>query len=323
MKVQVLNTITDEKQEMRKVFAKTMDELAETDPRVMYLDADLMNSLAMVPFAQKHPDNTINCGIQEANMIGVAAGLSATGMIPYVHTFATFASRRAMDQIFISGSYARLNVKILGSDPGITAAFNGGTHMPFEDMAVMRCIPEMTVIEPTDSVMLEDIIRQTKDLYGMYYIRLVRKKARQIFESGSTFDLGKGIVLKEGSDVTIIAAGILVAEALEAAEKLEACGISARVVNIFTVKPIDAELIIESAEKTGNIVTAENHNIIGGLGSAVAEVLAENAPVPLKRIGINDQFGEVGSVDYLKEKFGLTAKHIAAACNEIIKSRRL
>ncbi|MCB6992136.1 transketolase family protein [bacterium 210820-DFI.6.37] len=322
MEFKILKTIEDEKREMRNVFAAVMDEIAEEDDRVMYLDADLMNSLAMVPFAEKYRDRAINCGIQEANMIGTAAGLSAVGMIPYAHTFAAFASRRAMDQVFISGAYAKLNVKIIGSDPGITAAFNGGTHMPFEDLAVMRCIPGMTVIEPTDSVMLEDIIRKTKSLYGMYYIRLVRKKTKRIFDKGSSFDIGKGILLREGSDVTIIASGIMVAEALTAAERLRRCGISARVVNLFTIKPIDKEIIIESAKKTGRIVTAENHNIIGGLGSAVAEVLSESCPVPMKRIGVRDIFGEVGSIDYLKEKFALTAGHIESACIEIFKERK-
>lgn len=322
MAYKILETIEDEKQEMRKVFAAVMGELAEEDDRVMYLDADLMNSLAMVPFAEKYRDRAINCGIQEANMMGTAAGLSAVGMIPYAHTFAAFASRRAMDQVFISGAYAKLNVKIIGSDPGITAAFNGGTHMPFEDLAVMRCIPGMTVIEPTDSVMLEDVIRKTKDLYGMYYIRLVRKKSKQIFDKGSSFDIGKGILLREGSDVTIIVSGIMTTEALTAAEQLELCGISTRVVNIFTIKPIDREIIIESAKKTGRIVTVENHNIIGGLGSAVAEVLSENCPVSMKRIGVRDMFGEVGSIDYLKERFGLTAEHIEDACKEMIKERK-
>ena len=205
---------------------------------------DLMNSMGTRPFAEKYPERTFNCGIQEANMMGVAAGLSATGKIPYAHTFGPFATRRSMDQIFISAAYAKLNVKIIGSDPGITAAFNGGTHMPFEDMGVMRLIPEVTVIEPVDSVMLEDVIRQIKDAYGVFYVRLLRKNAISVYEKGSTFEIGKGITVKEGKDITIIASGIMVAESLKAAELLEKEGISAKVVNIFTL----SLLIVSSSE---------------------------------------------------------------------------
>lgn len=254
-------------------------------------------------------------------MMGVAAGLSATGKIPYAHTFGPFATRRSMDQIFISAAYAKLNVKIIGSDPGITAAFNGGTHMPFEDMGVMRLIPEVTVIEPVDSVMLEDVIRQIKDAYGVFYVRLLRKNAISVYEKGSTFEIGKGITVKEGKDITIIASGIMVAESLKAAELLEKEGISAKVVNIFTLKPIDSELIVECAKQTGAIVTAENHNILNGLGSAVAEVISENYPVPLGRIGSKDLFGEVGPVDYLQKRFEMTPQDIVNKVKEVLAKK--
>ena len=224
-------------------------------------------------------------------------------MIPFVHSFGCFATRRVFDQIYISAAYAKLNIRIIGSDPGVTAAFNGGTHMPLEDMGIIRGIPDVTVIEPTDSIMLEDIVRQTKDEFGVFYIRLSRKKAESIYEPESTFDIGKAVELRDGSDVTIIATGIMVAEALRAADILENEGISARVLDMFTVKPIDTAAIKKAAEETGAIVTAENHNIINGLGSAVAEALVESKPVPMERVGVKDHFGEVGSTEYLKEKF--------------------
>lgn len=301
---------------MRDTYCQTMLELAEEDHRVVMLDADLMSSMGTMPFKAKYPERTFNVGVQEANMVGVAAGMSATGLIPFAHTFGPFASRRCFDQLFLSVAYSKLNVRVIGSDPGITAAFNGGTHMPFEDLGIIRNIPEATILEPVDSAMLRDLLIQSKDIYGLVYIRLLRKNAIQIFEEGASFDIGKGVTLVEGSDVTIIASGIMVKEALDAAELLKAEGISARVVNIFTLKPIDQDLVIKCAKETGAIVTAENHNIINGLGSAVAEVLGEHMPVPLERVGVKDLFGEVGPVGYLRERFELTAEEI------VIKSKK-
>lgn len=317
----VCEKIETEAVEMRSVFAQVMEEMQARDSRLIYMDADLMNSIGMAKYWKEHPDKTINCGIQEANMIGVAAGMSATGLIPFVHTFGTFASRRAMDQVFVSAAYAKLNVRIIGSDPGITASLNGGTHMPFEDMGMMRCIPEITILEPTDSVMLADMIRQTKEKYGVFYIRLSRKKCEKIYEDGSSFEIGKAAKIRDGKDVTIFATGICVAEAVKAAKLLEKEGISAAVSNMFTIKPIDKDAIIEAAKDTGAVVTAENHNIINGLGSAVAEVLAENACVPLERIGAKDCFGEVGPVDYLRERFEMTAEDIAKAAKRAISRK--
>jgi len=255
-------------------------------------------------------------------MIGVAAGMSAVGLIPFVHTFGVFASRRVMDQVFLSAAYAKLNVRIIGSDPGVTAASNGGTHMPFEDMGMMRCIPEVTILEPTDSVMLADLMEKTKNTFGVFYIRLFRKKAAKIFEDGSKFEIGKAAKLREGKDVTIFATGICVVEAIKAANILADEGISAAVSNMFTIKPIDKEAIIEAANKTGCIVTAENHNIINGLGSAVSEVLCENICVPLERIGVHDRFGEVGDVGYLMKTFGLTANDIAEKARRAILRKK-
>ena len=307
---------------MRDVYCKTLMGLAEKDKRICALDADLMKSMGMVPFLKAYPERAFDVGVQEANMIGVAAGLSATGKIPYAHSFAPFASRRCFDQVFLSCGYAKLNVRIIGSDPGVTAAFNGGTHMPFEDLGLMRNIPGITILEPVDAAMLKDLVTQTADKYGVFYIRLLRKNAVKIYEEGSTFEMGRGITLKEGKDATIIATGILVAEALKAAESLEGEGICARVVNLFTLKPIDSELIIKCAEETGAIVTAENHNILTGLASAVAEVLVENTPVPMERIGVRDLFGEVGPQEYLMKRFGMTAEDIAAKVKKVIARKK-
>lgn len=306
---------------MRDAYCKTLMELAEKDERIVALDADLMNSMGMLPFMKAYPERTFNCGVQECDMIGIAAGLSATGKVPYAHSFGPFATRRCFDQVFISAAYAKLNVRIIGSDPGVTAAYNGGTHMPFEDIGIMRNIPTMTVIEPTDAVMLKDVIGQLANLYGVYYIRLMRKNAVKIYDEGSTFEIGKGIELRDGKGVSIIASGILVAEALEAANILKEEGISARVVNIFTIKPIDRDLIEKCARETGAIVTAENHNIINGLGSAVAEVLAETVPVPMERIGCQDEFGEVGPENYLKERFEMTAADIVKKVKRVIQRK--
>lgn len=312
-----------EDQEMRSVYCSTLMDLAGRDQRIVVLDADLMSSMGMIPFGKAYPERTFNVGIQEANMVGVAAGLSATGKIPFAHSFATFATRRCFDQIFLSCGYAKLNVRIVGSDPGVTAAYNGGTHMPFEDMGILRTVPNITILEPTDSVMLRNLVEQTANLYGVFYIRLLRKNAIKVYEEGSTFKIGKAAQLVEGSDITIIATGIMVDEALKAADFLAEEGISARVLNMFTLKPIDKEAIIKAAKETGSIVTAENHNIVNGLGSAVAEVIAENVLVPLERVGVNDQFGEVGPVDYLKEKFGLTAADIVDKARKAVARKAL
>jgi transketolase len=317
----ILSTMNNIKEDvaMRDVYCQTLIELAKKNDQIVALDADLMSSMGMIPFLEAFPERTFNCGVQEANMIGIAAGLSATGKIPYAHTFCPFATRRCYDQVFLSGAYTKSNIRIIGSDPGVTAAYNGGTHMPFEDLGIMRNIPEMTIIIPTDSIMLRNIIKQVAELFGMFYIRLLRKNAIKIYEKGSTFEIGKAIKLKEGTDVTIIANGIMVTEALNAAHMLEEKGISTRVLDMFTLKPIDKEAIIVCAKDTSAIVTAENHNIINGLGSAVAEVLVENIPIPMERVGVKDLFGEVGPADYLKERFELTASDIVKKVEKVLK----
>ena len=312
----------EDKTALRDAYVQTLMEVAEQNDRVLALDADLMLALGLGPFTKKFPARAINVGVQEANMYGVCAGLSLVGYVPYAHTFACFASRRAFDQIFMSCAYAKLNVRVVGSDPGVTAMINGGTHMAFEDIALMRAVPQMTILEPVDSVMMRDLVRQTADLYGMYYIRLMRKPQVKLYEEGSTFTIGKAVTLREGTDVTIIATGFLAWEALQAAQTLAERGIQARVLNMFTIKPIDREAIVAAAQETGAVVTAENHNAMNGLGSAVAEMLVETCPVPMERIGVFEQFGEVGPLDYLKEHFGMTAAHIAEKAVKVINRKK-
>lgn len=321
MNIKILKERKKEDVMMRDVYARTLMEMAGQDERVVALDADLMNSMGMKAFQKAFPDRTFNCGVQEANMVGVAAGLSATGKVPFAHTFGPFATRRCCDQIFVSAAYAKLNVRIVGSDPGITAAFNGGTHMPFEDMGIMRGIPGMTVLEPVDNAMLKNLLTQVKDLYGVFFIRLLRKEPVGIYGEGSEFEIGKGIILKDGKDLTIFTSGVLVHDTLNAAEALEAKGISARVANIFTWKPIDRELIARCALETGAVVTVENHNIINGLGSAVAEVLGETHPVPMERVGSIDRFGEVGPQDYLQKAFDMMPDNIVDKVEAVLKRK--
>jgi transketolase len=321
MSVRIKSTLLAEENMMRDTYCRVLSGLAEKNENITALDADLMSSSGMKPFMKAYPGRFINCGIAEANMIGVAAGLSAMGYIPFAHTFGTFASRRVCDQIFISAAYSKLNVKIVGTDPGVCAAYNGGTHMPFEDMAVLRAIPEITLLEPADSVMLENILPKIADTYGVFYIRLNRKNAVGVYEPGSSFEIGKGAVLRDGADVTLFASGAMVAEALKAAALLEDQGVSARVADLFTWKPADTELIAESAKKTGAVVTCENHNIIGGLGGAVAETLAKTCPVPVEMIGVQDKFGEVGPEDYLRERFNLNVADITAAALRAVKRK--
>lgn len=317
----VLPTIEKSPVLMRDAYCSTLMDMASTNKNIVALDADLVSSSGMKNFFKAYPERAIQCGIAEANMIGIAAGLSLTGKVPFAHSFGTFASRRVADQIFISASYAKLNVRIIGSDPGVTAAYNGGTHMPFEDMGMLRPIPEITLIEPADPVALEDIIRQLADVWGVYYIRMARKNVMGIYEKGSSFEIGKGNMLRNGSDVTIISSGIMVAEALKAADMLAELGVSARVVDMFTWKPIDEELIAKCSEDTGAIVTAENHNTIGGLGSAVAEALVKSLPCPVEMIGSGDRFGQVGTEDYLRKEYSLTAEAIAEAAKRAIERK--
>ena len=302
----------------KAVIGETIDALMKEDEKVVWLDADLRGCSGT---AGKPGDRYINCGIAEANMIGIAAGLSASGMKPYAHSFGPFASRRSYDQAFLAGGYAGNAITIIGTDPGITAAFNGGTHMPFEDMALYRAMPEATVYDITDVPMLIDTLRQAKDMPGVKYIRVPRASSFQIYAEGSTFTPGKGVLLREGTDALIVASGIMVKEALEAAKRLsDEDGFEAAVIDPVTVKPLDVELIREWAEKTGMVVTAENHNRIGGLTSAVEDALI-GMPLQFGHVAVEDCFGEVGPVDYLREQFQLTDKHICRVIHELDNKR--
>lgn len=307
---------------LRETYVDLLIEYAAKDDRIVLLEADLSKAAGTGRFKEVYPDRLINVGIAEANMVGVAAGMSAMGKIPFTHTFTAFATRRCCDQVTLSVAYAGLNVKLMGSDPGVTAELNGGTHMSMEDVAIMRNIPGMTIYEPVDSAQLKKIFPQILAAPGPVYIRLLRRNAVKIFDDDQTFTLGKGTMIKEGKDVTIIASGILVAEAVKAAEALKNEGIDAEVINIHTIKPLDEEMVIASAKKTGAVVTAENHSIIGALGGAVTECLSENYPVPVRRVGVNDHFGEVGLTDFLMEKYGLAAEHIVEEAKKAISMKK-
>ncbi len=316
MKVKLAKKNIEESMALGSVMNDTLMALAEKDERIVVMDADLMGALKTKPFMKAFPERTINCGIQEGNMLGTAAGLSAEGYIPYVHTFAPFSTRRALDQIWVSCGYAKNNVKIIGSDPGVMAALNGGTHMSFEDIGIMRLMPDVTIIEPTDSTVLKSMLVKSKDQYGIFYIRLLRTSAIKIYEESSDFEIGKAVKLRDGKDLSILTGGICVYEALRACDMLEKKGIHASVLDMITIKPIDREAVIKEAASTGNIITLENHNILNGLGSAVAEIIAEEAPAKLVRMGINDSFGEVGPAEYLKERFGLCGEDIVKTVAE-------
>lgn len=296
--------------ELRKVCVNKLDKFLAEDEKVVYLDADLMGSLGSDKL-KKYGDRVINCGIMEAQEVSAAAGMSRLGMKPFIHTFTAFASRRCLDQIFISSLYQKNPLVVIASDAGISAVHNGGTHMSFEDMGLIRGLTKTVVIEPTDSSVLESVLDEVyNDFTKFYFIRLTRKTVFKIYEKGSKFKIGKANVLKEGKDVTIIAMGMMVKNAQIAAQMLEKDGISATVIDSFTLKPIDKETIIKYARRSKLVVTAENHSITNGLGSAVSEILSENCPTKLVRIGINERFGQVGTLDFLEAEYELRAEDI-------------
>lgn len=303
--------------EMRKVYSNTLHTQMQKNTDIIALEADLMSSMTTDSVQKSFPDRVINCGIMEANIIGVAAGLSLAGKIPFFHTFTAFASRRCFDQLFMAVDYQQTNVKVIASDAGVSAQHNGGTHMSFEDMGIIRGLAHATVMEATDATMFESLLKQLVSLNGFYWLRTIRKNAVRIYSPETTFTIGKGHVLREGTQVTLIANGIMVAEALQAADSLAKDGIDAAVIDMFTLKPIDRELIVHYAKKTKRIVTCENHNIHNGLGSAVAEVLVEECPVPMRRIGVKDRYGQVGTQSFLQEEYGLTAKQIVEAAKQL------
>lgn len=311
------------KKATRESYGTALCELAEEYENLVVLDADLAAATKTGMFKKKYPERFFDCGIAEANMMGVAAGLSTTGKIPFASTFAMFAAGRAFEIVRNSIGYPHLNVKIGATHAGISVGEDGATHQCNEDIALMRTIPGMTIINPADDVEARAAVKAALDYAGPVYMRFGRL-AVPVFNDEKTykFEMGKGIVLKDGKDVTIVATGLMVNEAIQAGKQLEAEGISARIVNIHTIKPLDKELICECAEETGLIVTAEEHSIIGGLGSAVAEAVTECCPVPVVKIGVNDEFGHSGPAVELLKEFGLSAENIVAKTKEALKLKK-
>lgn len=288
------------------------------DERVVVLDADLSKSTMTNTFKTEYPERFVNCGIAEANMMCVAAGLATTGKIAFASTFAMFAAGRAFEQIRNSIGYPKLNVKIGATHAGISVGEDGATHQCLEDLALMRTIPGMVIINPADDIEAQLAVKAAIDHEGPVYMRFGRLPVEDVNGADYKFELGKGVTLKEGDDVSIIATGLMVQEAVKAADMLKADGINARVINIHTIKPIDKDIIIKASKETGAIVTAEEHYIMGGLGSAVSEVVCENAPCPVKIIG-TDRFGKSGKPAELFKEYGLTAENIVANVKEVLK----
>lgn len=322
MSITVIGKHEKDKRACRDAYVQAMTELMEADQSVVHVDCDLkacINTKKLDRFGR-----SINAGIAEANAMGIAAGLTAVGKKTWIHSFGCFASRRAFDQAFMSAAYAKLGVKVLGSDPGICAAYNGGTHMPFEDCALYLSVPDAIVIDPTDFAMVYSLTKKlTAVEEKLSYMRLVRKGVVQVYGDGSDFEIGKGVTLKESAQdaATVIASGIMVDEALKAYEKLAEEGITVRIIDMFTWKPIDENLIIKSAKETGAIVTAENHNYTCGLGSAVARVLSAKCPIPIEMVGVQDQFGQVGAQDFLQVEYKLTAEEIVKKVKKVLERK--
>ncbi|PYG87933.1 transketolase subunit B [Ruminiclostridium sufflavum DSM 19573] len=295
----------------REAYGKALADFGQEYKDMVVLDADVSKCTMTVYFAEKYPNRFFNVGISEADMVTTAAGLATCGKIPFVSAFAVFAAGRAFDQVRNSVAYPKLNVKIGATHAGITIGEDGGTHQSIEDIALMRAVPNMAILSPADAVETRAAVKAALEYYGPVYIRLGRPAQAAIFnEEDYSFELGKGAVIKEGNDAAIFSTGVMTAKAIEAAEVLKAEGINARVVNIHTIKPIDRDIIIKAAKETKGIVTVEDHNVIGGLGSAISEVLAQEHPAKMKMVGIEDQFGVSGTSDQLMEIFGLSVENI-------------
>jgi transketolase len=310
----------DELKEMRAAYTDTVTALAAGNKNIVVLEADLMNCTNTAGFKKTYPNQFVNVGIAEANMVCIAAGLSVVGKIPFASSFGCFTSRRVYDQFFISANYARLNVKLIGMDPGVTAAMNGGTHMPFEDISMMQAIPHLTILEPSDYYSCAALVKAAAESYGCVYIRLPRKAAPVIYRETESFSFGRSKLLKDGKDVIFVCVGSLfVNEALKARETLAAEGIDAGVLDVLSIKPVDTETILALAGKVKAVITAENAQLAGGFGSTVASLLAENGfKCKFGRIGIQDEFGEVGTQDYLAKRFGLTAESFVSRAKELV-----
>ena len=301
--------------EMRAAYAECLAEMMKNDRHIVVLDADLSKASGTRGLYERFPKQMFDCGIAEQNMTSIAAGLASYGFTPWIESFTPFATRRICDQIAISVAYAGMNVKITGTDPGISAELNGGTHMSMEDIGVLRSVPGMVIVEPVDEVQLRAAMPVLNDYDGPVYVRLFRKELPKVFADDYKFDLFKADTIKEGKDLTIFVSGFLTADVIEASKKLAEEGIDAEIINVHTIKPIDKETVIASARKTGAVLTVENHNVIGGLQSAVLEALAEEK-IPVCAVGIQDRFGEVGKLPYLREAMGLTVDNIVATAKK-------
>lgn len=298
----------------REAYGQTLIALGHEHPNIVVLDADLSKSTKTADFQKEHPTRFINVGIAEQNLMGISAGLAASGKVPFASTFAMFAAGRAFEVIRNSICYPKLNVKICATHAGLTVGEDGASHQAIEDLAIMRSLPNMTVINPADAVSTQALLGQVAKMHGPAYVRLGRLAVPICYDENTVFEIGKANLLREGSDVTIIATGVMVAQALEAADLLASKGISARVIDMHTLKPIDTDIIIQAAKETKLLVTAEEHSVIGGLFSAVSEVVALNSPCKVVPVAVMDTFGESGQPAELMEKYGLTAKHIVEKC---------
>lgn len=313
----------EEKKSIRSTFGKTLAELGRTNPNIVVMDADLACSTQTQIFAKEFPERFFDCGIAEQDMIATAAGLAAAGKIPFVSSFAMFATGRTYDQIRNSVCYPEFNVKIVGTHGGVTVGEDGASHQALEDISLMRSIPNMTVIVPADCRECEEVIKFAAENYGPMYIRIPRTNVCDIFPQDYKFDFCTVDVLQEGTDVTVITNGETLAEVILAAEILEKQGYSLQIINAPVVKPLDGATIIDSVKKTRFVITVENHSIIGGLGSAVCELLAEYYPVPVHRLGVNDTFGQSGKADFLLDYYGLTAEKLVISIKRQIDKYRL
>lgn len=309
------------KEATRDAYGKALVRLGAMHPQMVVLDADLSKSTKTADFGKAYPERFIKLGVAEQNLMGTAAGMALAGKIPFASSFAVFATGRAFEQIRNSIAYPRLNVRIAATHAGISVGEDGASHQSIEDVALMRVLPHMTVVVPADARETEKVIEASLAVEGPMYIRMGRLAVSPVYEEDYAFTIGQAVELRDGTGATIIANGLMVQEALQAAKLLEAEGIAVRVLNMHTVKPLDEAAIIRAAKETGAIVTAEEHSIIGGLGSAVAEVLVEQAPVPMLRVGLKDCFGESGSPKELMEKHGLTASHIVEVTRTVISRK--
>ena len=323
MNVKLIGKHEKDSRACRDGLALTLNELMAEDKSIVYVDCDLMGCINTKMLMKNYPDRAFEAGIAEGNAAGVAAGLAATGKKVFFHSFGTFSSRRCYDQIYMSAAYAGLSVRVLGSDAGVTAAFNGGTHMPLEDAAMYLSIPTATVIDPADYDQLASVTKGLVNVEGVSFTRFVRKDVIRVYDEGSEFEIGKGVVLHESDkdQATIITSGIMVDESLKAYEALQAEGISVRVIDMFTWKPLDEGLVVKAAKETGAIVTAENHNTCCGLGSVVANCLAKNCPTVQEFVGVQDQFGQVGPQSFLMDTYGLRAANIVEAVKKAISRK--